>query len=218
MTKEQVYEVHPDGVKFRQLSFESSWQAASPFMYGKPLDEIGDLSFRYRSLEEDVADEEGLLEDDDGGDPELARRRFEAGAADCAYVLGFVTTLVLSSKAKEELAATLNAAGQMIPVDVDGDTFFVFNCTRLLDAVDAESTEVRFVGDGRPSQFTRLSFREEAVQNETVFRVRWPEPEETVGDVDYSQIPPPTQVYCTQKFVDMVLENGLKGFRFKVIS
>jgi hypothetical protein len=217
MTKTRVYEVRADSINYRHLSFESSWKAASPFLYGKPLNEIGELSFRYLTLEEDVADEEELMADEDGGDPELARRRFETGSADCAYVLGFVTTLVLSSRAKEELAATLDATGQVFPVEVDGDTFFVFNCTRLLNAVDAEGTEVRFVGDGRPSQFTQLSFKDEAIQDETLFKARWPEPEETGGEVDYLQIPPPTQIFCTQKFVDMVRENGLRGFQFKVV-
>lgn len=218
MRSQRIYDVQAAWEDYRHLVSESDWEFASPFMYGRTIQELNAPTFRYLTLEEDIADEQELLDDDDGGDPDQARRRYEAGVGDCTVVRDFVTTLVFSRKARERLASVLDATGQLFPVSVEGDEFFIYNCTRLIDAVDREASEIRYVSGERPSQFTRLVFRNERVRNETLFKANWPEPKDSSNSVDYSTIAPPLSIFATQEFVGLVRESKLTGFHFKLVG
>jgi hypothetical protein len=130
-----AYEIRADNIHFRHLIFESDWRLVAPFMHGRPINYLGDARLRYRTLEEYLG-ELSELSEEENTEPILAYRRFREGPGDCVYVLGLVASLVFSSVVCEVLGRMLTDAGQLFPVAVNGDPFFIFNCTRVLDAVD----------------------------------------------------------------------------------
>ncbi|QDU82895.1 hypothetical protein Pla110_46580 [Polystyrenella longa] len=213
MKTQSIFEIQYDSLNYRYLKLTSHVRSGYPLSYGRPLVETPDWSFCYLSLEEDVADEFELMEIDDGGDPVLAERRFQAGVADCTFPLGFVAP-IFSTRAKEILAHVFEQTGQLFPVQVESETFYVFNCTRLLDAVDSATSEVRYTEGGRPVDFIRLNFKEDVLTGETLFKTRWPPPPESITGVDYSEISPPLKLFATQTFVDLVSKNELTRFDF----
>ena len=207
------YEVQPDRNHWYLIS-ETDWQFESKFMFGQPVLGVPTPTFRPCSLDEALADDFSMLEEGEVAAPNQTRDRFEAGYGDCVYVEGFGTALVFSQNALQALNSILTKTGQTIDTKVEEVPLYIFNCTNLIDAVDETQSEIRFVGNQRPSAFTRLTFRESALRDEMIFKIQWPR-KLLADDVDYSEVPPPLAIYCSQEFVEIVKKSALTGFRFK---
>ena len=138
----------------------------------------------------------------------MAHTRAEVGVGDCAYVIGFSTALVLSRLAREVLEQSIGQLGQFIPVTVESERWYIFNCTRVINAL-TDSTDVRLVGNGRPSQLKEPSFRKSVLATEMIFKTSWPS-----HVSNSSQCNPPMPLFATHEFVDLVRKSGLTGFRF----
>lgn len=210
------------GGNFRYLVNLKGWQADGPFMWGKPITVAPELGFRYRTLEEDLENYEDAIRHGEERDIEDVYRRHAAGAGDCPPCSGFVTTLILSSKARNELLEILEDTGQLFPVDVEGDPFFVYNCTRLLDICDSERCEVRY-GDNSPGgqwpkKISKIFVKPKSLDGEFLFKLNWPKPPASMVTVDYTKIVPPEGIYATQGFADVVLAKQLKGFSFSPVT
>lgn len=112
----------------------------------------------------------------------------------------FSTSAVFSRRAVDVLLDLLIENGEILPLACDEGDFFVFNLTRVLDALDEPASELRRFGRngrGRVKRIVRHAFVPERV-TASIFRI----PQK------------PLRIYVTQRFVDRVDGAGLTGFDF----
>ena len=218
MNAHNIYELAPDGLNYRHLVSEMGWNFETLFMYGGDIANPPNPVFRYLSLEEDISDELNVDEEDDRGQPIQSLRRFKAGVGDCTCADGFTTSLVFSEVARKLLAPQLESTGQLLPFSIKDDKYYIYKCTRLIDAVDSQLSEIHYHPHGRPSKFLTVAFRTEISESETLFRTKWPTPPDGIPNIDYAKIPPPLTIYATQEFRDKAISNGLTGFCFKPVG
>ena len=69
------------------------------------------------------------------------------------------SVLVMSRRAVEALHDLLTQNGRLLPVVCDKDEYFVFNVTRLVDALDKPNSQVSRSDDGRIFNVHKYSFR-----------------------------------------------------------
>jgi hypothetical protein len=206
-----VYAIYSNSTLYRAIDWTPDREFSRLIRQGRPIDQWRPQKLRYLTREEDVKYELDMATKDENGDIARAHARYRAGAGDCAFVEYFTAGLLISGRARQALADVLDATGQLIPADVEGDPHFFYNCTRLLDAADPEASEVECHDNGLPSQFGRLVLRESIVGGETLFRVRWP------ADVlarSLRPMPPPSRLFGTSAFVERVRAAALTGFEF----
>jgi hypothetical protein len=120
---------------------------------------------------------------------------------DCPSLISFVP--IFSQFAVNALRHVLVVNGQLLPVTIDGEEYFAFNVTNMLDALDVERSEGARFSSGRLFHITRHVFNIEHIPDETcIFKVR---ANPTIG------------VFVTDKFIDMVNAANLKGFKFEKV-
>jgi len=107
--------------------------------------------------------------------------------------------LVLSGPALEVLDDLLVGRGELLPLDVTGgEEYYVFNVTRLSEALDEEESElVYFESSGRLMAIERFEFDPDSLVGETVFKLAQK---------------PKGHEYVTDAFRRRVEEGGLTGF------
>ncbi len=112
------------------------------------------------------------------------------------------TIPVFNRKAVDALADLLEPNGELLPIKCGGEEYFLFNTTRLVDALDEDRSDLERFDDGRIWCIDRHSFVKDRVVGETVFKLR----QRPIG-----------RVYVTDPFVQRVLETGLRGFSFPLV-
>lgn len=115
----------------------------------------------------------------------------------------FTTSAAFSRRAVDVLLDLLIENGEILPLECDEGDFFVYNVTRLLDALDEGASELRRFGRdrrGRVKTIVRHAFVPELV-TASIFRI----PQK------------PLRIYVTQRFVDRVEAADLTGFSFGLV-
>jgi len=112
------------------------------------------------------------------------------------------TIPVFNIRAAQVLADLLEPNGELLPIRCQGEDFFLFNVTRVVDALDEENCKLERLDDGRILDIKRYSFFEQKLVGGTVFKLR-PDP---LG-----------WVYATDPFVERVKAAGLRGFDFPLV-
>ncbi len=112
------------------------------------------------------------------------------------------TIPVFNRKALNALVDLLKPNGQLLPITCEGEEYFLFNVTRLVDALDEDNCDLERFDDGRIMDVDRYAFFMEKLRGETLFKLR----QDPLGSV-----------YVTDPFVQRVLETGLRGFRFPLV-
>lgn len=108
--------------------------------------------------------------------------------------------LIFRPHAVQAMAPLLAPHGEFLPLDCDEAELFVFNCTRVVGALDEDSSELeRFSSDGTISWIRRHVFRPEVVRDVPVFKL---------ANMRVS----PT--YVNEEFVTRWNEAGLRGLIF----
>jgi len=99
------------------------------------------------------------------------------------------------------LSDILRDNGELLPLATDdGTELYVFNCLRIIDALELERSDVKFVpGTQRIAIVSRYSFRTEQIQDLEVFRLPFRTSPTFVGE----------------RFVDLVTRHDLKGIEFE---
>jgi hypothetical protein len=115
---------------------------------------------------------------------------------------GTLPGIAFSLKAVIALADFLEPNGELIQIRCQKDTLFLYNVTRLVDALDEENCDVDRFDDGRIMFISRYSFFEDRLHGEVLFRL----PRQRLW---YPCV--------TDPFVLRVKEAGLKGFRFRLV-
>ena len=109
--------------------------------------------------------------------------------------------LLLNPKAYDCLNETLSSYGELLPVEIGDDTYYLFNLlTRLEDSViDTENSEYEYFEE-EPVGFRVLNFNENNVpQDKILFGVE--------GGLAYN-------LYCDDRFKNILEENDLNGLFF----
>lgn len=112
----------------------------------------------------------------------------------------FGTVPTFTQKAVDVLFDILVENGELLPLTSAEGPFYVFNVTRVVDALDKEQSDLKRFSDGTIMRVVRYAFDPQAIGELSIFRV----PEL------------PTE-FVTQRFVDRVESAGLKGFAFSKI-
>ncbi len=109
---------------------------------------------------------------------------------------------VFSRRAVEALHDMLTPNGELLSVVCDNDEYFIYNVTRLIDALDEPNCEVARFDDGRIFDIETYSFYAGRLRNETIFKL--------------TQFRSGT-AYVTSSFMERVKSAGLKGFYFRLV-
>jgi hypothetical protein len=132
---------------------------------------------------------------------------------DCPFVPGFYVVPILSAKAVEALRDLLEENGELLPLICDEGTYYVFNTTTVIDALDEQRSGFTPLQEIDPDTFwdsapddmraTRFEFFPEKIDNLSIFRI----PFGSNYAVNYPLV--------TDRFVQRVEAAGLKGFEFQ---
>lgn len=109
-------------------------------------------------------------------------------------------TPVFSERAAIALHEILEPHGELLPLIAKEGTYFAFNVTTVIDALDEEhSTLVRFPSSHKVMHVYQYSFHPERLCGATIFKI----PQNLRS-----------RVFVTEAFVDAVSRTNLVGFRF----
>jgi hypothetical protein len=109
--------------------------------------------------------------------------------------------LILNQKAYDRLKDLLQSCGELLPVEVESDTFYLFNMLeRLPDSIiDMNNSEYEYYEE-EPVGFRILNFDANSVpQDKLLFGVQ--------SDFAYN-------LYCDDRFIDLLDEKELGGLYF----
>jgi hypothetical protein len=110
---------------------------------------------------------------------------------------------VFSPKAVAALRDMLVGNGEILPITIDGEQYFLYNVTRIVDALDEENSEIsRFEGSSRVLDIDEYAFLPRKLSGKVIFKI----PQLVDG-----------WVFVTDLFVKRVQSAGLKGFWFPVV-
>lgn len=116
---------------------------------------------------------------------------------DCAYLSAVPT---FSQRAVEALRPLLELNGELLPVRCACGEYYVYNVTRVLDALDERQSDVTyFESSGRVMTIDTHVFSAAALVDASIFRI--------------PQIVASTP-FVTSRFVSLVHEHALTGFDF----
>jgi hypothetical protein len=109
---------------------------------------------------------------------------------------------VFSQRAVDTLSDLLHANGEFLPLVCSEGTYFAFNVTRVIDALDVQRSEVKRFSDGRIMRVVRYEFVPDILEGLSIFKIP-----ETAR----------MEVFVTDPFVSRVQSAGLVGFDFKLV-
>ena len=97
------------------------------------------------------------------------------------------TTFLLSPNAYRYTFDSLKAYGEFLPIHIEGEVWYIFNCTSIADVDDDKTTQNAIVFDRK------------SVSNKLVFKCTYPF---ALG------------LYCTDRFKKLIGDCGLAGLSF----
>lgn len=122
--------------------------------------------------------------------------------------------LILSEKAVELLREDLEQTGELLLLEVYNKSklnytklktkYFAYNCLNVLDTIDKNNSIVRAISDKTITAIDKYQFLYEKVKDQVIFK-------------DNGTLKLAIKIYCTDKFLNKVIENGLTGFSFEYI-
>lgn len=111
--------------------------------------------------------------------------------------------LVFSKKAIEKLYDLINNDVEILPLKCDYGEFSMINVITLLDAIDHEKSEYEYIeGTNKILYFKKYVFIEDVLKGYDIFKIT-----DKRGSL----------VFVSDKFVQTVKQNKLKGFRFSLV-
>jgi hypothetical protein len=115
------------------------------------------------------------------------------------------TTVVLSGRAVDRLRHILIPCGEILPIHLsnDRDTLYLFNVTRIVNAIDMTSSKfIRFPGGGI-MECERLIFDAARIPDDTWF-------------FKTTQLGAVTEIFATDAAVTAVKQARLTGYKFRL--
>lgn len=106
---------------------------------------------------------------------------------------------LFSSHARETLVDLVSECGEFLSAKCDGDMYYLFNVTKLINKVDEDKSEFdRLVSSGRIIKVRKILFHKES----------------SLPPIFKLSIMPLGNIFVTQEFKDKVEDEKLKGFKF----
>jgi hypothetical protein len=125
--------------------------------------------------------------------------RIRVGDYHCVYP----SVPVFSRKAVTAMSDLLEANGELLPIMISGEEFFLFNVTRIIDSVDVSRSKIFWSDDETEVLDIDVHvFFPERLEDAVIFKI--------------PQLPT-WEIYVTDTFVDRVKSARLKGFWFPLI-
>ena len=110
--------------------------------------------------------------------------------------------LVFSQKAIEKLYDLIKDDVEILPLECDYGDFSLINVTTVLDAIDHEKSEYKYIdGTKQIMYFKKYVFLEEVIKGYDIFKI-----------TDRRT----SHVFVSDRFVQTVERSKLKGFRFEL--
>lgn len=109
---------------------------------------------------------------------------------------------VFNAGAPAALAGLLEGNGELLPTICDGEECFLYNVTRVVDALDENNCGIERLDSGGILDIERHAFHEKKLRGIPIFKI----PQYVPG-----------WVYVTDPFVKRVQETGLRGFAFSLV-
>lgn len=109
---------------------------------------------------------------------------------------------VFSERAVQALGELLQAHGEILPLTCAEGTYFAYNVTHLIDALDLQRSNYHQFSSGVIFDITRHEFLPERVGDAAIFKL--------------TQMPGPGE-FVTDEFVQRVDEAGLQGFNLQQV-
>lgn len=183
-----IYTIRNDGIKFKELDF-----TAADIVHHAPEDiHISDIiGFNSSNLAMEAwwqTPDASFIEIDDAP---------EGNAPDiCLWTGGAGSSLVLSPKANRLLVDTLRPYGEFLPVNVENERYYIFNCFEL-GQVEENKVEYEVI-DGEAFGLKSIEFKT-SESDKVVLK-------STVDNCN--------TLYCNEKFKNAVQEFCLTGVVF----
>lgn len=111
----------------------------------------------------------------------------------------FGLAVCCSERARSALDPLLDDVCEWLPVEAGNEVYWVMHITRVLDALDREKSDVRWLAADRAESVRRYAFRSQVVGSDTAFRL----PE--LG----------SQIFFTDAIVDRATSRSLAGATWK---
>ena len=109
---------------------------------------------------------------------------------------------VFSVRAVKVLGDLLKGNGEVLPITCDGEDYFIFNVTRVIDALDERESELDLFDDGDIMDIVRYSLLRDKLAGANIFKI----PQDVLG-----------RVLVTAPFVARVKKTSLIGFEFRQV-
>jgi uncharacterized protein DUF1629 len=113
--------------------------------------------------------------------------------------------MVLSARAVARLRPILDACGEILPIRLsnDHDTFYLFNITRVINAVDMKRSRFMELPSGSIGPCELLIFNPALIPADALF-------------FKTTQMGPATRIFATERAVVAVLSASLTGYEFRI--
>jgi hypothetical protein len=130
---------------------------------------------------------------------------FDGNLPKCDFPAYLPTTVFLSARAIERLRPMLLTCGEILPIRLsnDHDILYLFNVTRVIEAVDMKRSEFMRLPSGGIMKYERLVFDPTAIPDEAIF-------------FKTTQLGPVTEIFATERAVATVMEAHLSGYEFRL--
>lgn len=144
-----------------------------------------------------------------GSIPDTVKLKLINNTDDGKYLLPtdfpFIVQIVpmFSQRAIDILGDLLRESGQVFPIQCEGEIYYAFNATNIIDAFDRENAEFKtFKNSQKIMRIVRYAFSEEKLQDVCVFK-----PKEKIRD----------GIFVTDSFKTRVEDFNLCGFIFRKV-
>jgi len=107
---------------------------------------------------------------------------------------------VFSDRAVTALHDLLEGRGELFPLSCPDGTYFAFNVTRVVEALDTEHSTLKLLPTGRIMRVERYEFFPDRVRDEVIFKVP------SLHFID---------AYVTSLFAERIAAAGLLGFQLR---
>jgi hypothetical protein len=130
---------------------------------------------------------------------------FRSHLSKCDFPSYLPSTAMLSSRAVDRLRSLLLTCGEVLPIHVSNDqeAFYLFNVTRIINAVDMKRSKFMKLPSGAIGPCELLIFDPALIPSDALF-------------FKNTQMGPATRIFVTERAVAAVESAGLTGYEFRL--
>ena len=183
------YQIKPEGFKFKEFSLDP-YEIVDLFPDEYTLPQI--INFYQHNFKM------GKYWKAPKGEFVQIKQMPEGDIPDLAQWLG--GSLVLSPKAFSVLKQPLLELGELLPIHLEGTTYYLFNCLTIAQHDEINSRKEQVDDDGKVSTEAKLSINSTHLSDKLVFKTKFN---------NYSRL------YCSEKFKQLIVSNKLSGLTFE---